>query len=72
MSYIKRLQFGESFSYQIVEDLVETALDILDPFLIKVNHPSNGHINSRWTVYTSSLPDDVRRYCKGDRPSDTD
>ena len=72
MSYIKRLQFGETFSYQIVEDLVETALDILAPFLIKANHPSNGHINSRWTVYTSSLPDDIRRYCKGDRPSDTD
>lgn len=72
MSYIKRLQFGETFSYQIVEDLVETALDILDPFLIKANHPSNSHINSSWTVYTSSLPDDIRRYYKGDRPSDTD
>lgn len=71
MSYIKRLQFGETFSYQIVEDLVETALDILDPFLVKASHPSNGYVNSRWTVYTSSLPDDVRRYCKGDRPSDT-
>lgn len=70
MTYIKRVQYGEVARYEIVEDIVQTALDILAPYFISFQHPSNSRIQSKWTVYMR-LPNELQARYKGTRPADS-
>ena len=70
MTYIKRVQYGEVVRYEIVEDIVQTALDILAPYFASFQHPSNSRIQSKWTVYMR-LPDQLQARYKGTRPADS-
>lgn len=70
MTYIKRVQYGEVVRYEIVEDIVQTALDILTPYFTSFQHPSNSRIQSKWIVYMR-LPNELQARYKGSRPADS-
>lgn len=40
MTYIKRVRHGEMLRTELVDDLAETALQILQPYWYKFQHPS--------------------------------
>lgn len=70
MTYIKRVQYGEVVRYEIVEDIVQTALGILAPYFTSFRHPSNSRVQSKWAVYMR-LPNELQARYKGTRPADS-
>lgn len=71
MTYIKRVRHGEMLRTELVDDLAETALQILQPYWYKFQHPSRpqAYPHSRWTI-SWSVPDAIRFKYKGTRPDD--
>ena len=71
MTYIKRVRHGEMLRTELVDDLAETALQILQPYWYKFQHPSRpqAYPHSRWTI-SWSVPDAIRFKYKSTRPDD--